>query len=66
MDYFSLHFLAYTARWITSALVMFIPLYFLVTINCCKGPYQEYIHLLLVQIIGAFIFYRIDAYIFTQ
>lgn len=58
-------FLIYLLRWIVSAFVMMIPLWFLIKIKCCYGnKYMEYIHLLIVQIIGAFIFYKIDAWIF--
>ncbi len=64
MDYLTLQFGVYLLRWILSAIVMFIPLYLLVETNCCKGKYQEYIHLLLVQIFGAFIFFNIDKWIF--
>jgi len=63
-DYFLIQFLIYLLRWIASAFIMMIPLWFLVRTKCCKGKYQEYIHLILVQIIGAFIFYNIDKYIF--
>ena len=61
-----MEFILYLIRWIVSAFVMMLPMYFLVKQECCKGDYQEYIHLLLVQIFGAFIFYPIDKWIFTQ
>jgi len=64
MDYLSVHFALYLLRWVASAFVMMLPLYVLVKLQCCKGKYEEYIHLILVQIVGAFIFYNIDAYIF--
>ena len=64
MDFFTLKFLIYLSRWILSAFVMMIPLWFLVKIDCCKGKYQEYIHLIIIQIIGAFIFWNIDRLIF--
>jgi len=62
--YFSSTFLIYLLRWIISAVVMMLPLYFLVKFECCKGKYQEYYHLVLVQIFGAFIFFNIDRLIF--
>jgi hypothetical protein len=65
-DFLSIQFLVYLFRWIMSAFVMFIPLWVLVKFECCKGKYQEYIHLLIVQIIGAFIFFYIDKMIFTN
>jgi len=61
MDYLSLQFIIYLARWITSGLVMLIPLYLLIKFECClQSKYKEYIHILILQIIGAFIFYPID------
>ena len=65
-SYFSLTFGIYLFRWIVSAVVMMLPLYFLVKYNCCKGKYQEYYHLILVQIVGAFIFFNIDKFIFEN
>jgi ABC-type glycerol-3-phosphate transport system permease component len=65
MDYISLNFFIYLCRWILSAFVMMIPMYFLVKYRVFEGKYQEYIHLIVVQIIGAFIFYKIDYYIFN-
>jgi len=62
---FSLTFLIYVLRWIISAFVMMIPLYFLQKYNCCNNRYQPYIHLVIVQIIGAFIFFYIDSLIFS-
>jgi len=64
MDYLSTTFLIYLLRWIASAFVMMIPLWFLIKFDCCKGKYQEYVHLVLVQVAGAFIFFYIDQYIF--
>jgi len=64
MDYLSFQFLIYLGRWLLSAVVMFVPLYFLVKYKCCEGEYQEYIHIIILQIIGAIIFYPIDTYIF--
>jgi ABC-type glycerol-3-phosphate transport system permease component len=64
MDFLSLNFLIYLLRWILSAFVMMIPMYFLIKFDIFKGKYQEYIHLIIVQIIGAFIFYKIDYFIF--
>jgi hypothetical protein len=63
-DYFSIQFLIYIGRWILSAFVMMLPLWVLVKLNCCQGKYQEYLHLLVVQIVGAFIFFEIDKWIF--
>lgn len=57
-------FLIYLFRWILSAFIMMLPLYILVKYDCCKGKYQEYIHLVIVSIIGAFIFYPLDLFIF--
>ena len=65
MNYLSDQFLIYLGRWILSAFVMMLPLWLLVRTKCCyENKYKEYIHLLLVQIIGAFIFYPIDYLIF--
>jgi len=64
MDYLSTQFLVYLGRWLLSGVIMLLPLYMLIYFNCCKGKYQEYIHILILQIIGAFIFYPIDLYIF--
>jgi len=64
VDYFSFQFLLYLGRWILSALVMMLPLWLLIKIKCCSGKYQEFIHLVIVQIIGAIIFYPIDYLIF--
>jgi len=64
MDYFSYQFIIYLLRWIVSGIVILPFIYLLINYKCCKGKYQEYIHLILVQVIGAFIFYNIDKYIF--
>jgi hypothetical protein len=65
-DYFSIQFLIYLGRWILSAFVMMLPLWCLVKFNCCKGKYQEYIHLLIIQIVGAIIFFHLDKLIFAS
>jgi len=66
MDYLSLNFLLYVGRWILSAFVMMPFIYLLIKYKCCiSNKYTEYIHLLIVQIIGAFIFYNIDKLIFN-
>ena len=64
MSFISIKFLIYLTRWIISAFVMMIPLYFLQKYNCCEGKYKEYLHLIIIQIIGAFIFFYIDGFIF--
>jgi len=65
MDYFSIQFTIYLFRWIVSAFIMFLPLWILVKMECCKdNKYQEYLHLLICQIVGAFIFFEIDKFIF--
>ena len=66
LDYGSVEFLIYLFRWIISAFVMMLPLFFLVKFKCCNGKYQEYVHLVIVQIIGAFIFYKIDKWILGE
>jgi len=65
MDYLSANFALYLLRWIASAFVMMAPLFILVRYNCCKGKYTEYIHLVLVSIFGAFVFWNIDKWIFS-
>ena len=58
-------FLIYLIRWIVSAFVMMLPLHFLIKWKCCiKMKYMEHIHLIIIQITGAFIFYNIDKLIF--
>jgi len=56
----------YLSRWIFSAFVMMIPLVIINKYGLTKkfGKYKEYIDLVIVSIIGAFIFYNIDQYIF--
>jgi len=66
-QYLSWTFLLYLFRWIVSAFVMMIPLWFLVKLKVAENSkYKEYIHLLIVQIIGAFIFFWIDKFIFNH
>jgi len=65
MSYLSLDFLLYLSRWVVSAFAVMPVLYILVKYNCCKGKYEEYIHLILVQVFGAFIFFYIDQWIFS-
>jgi len=73
--YFSDQFIIYLFRWIISGIVMLLPLYFLIKYNCCditikinklnkSFNIKEYLHILILQIIGAFIFYPIDKLIF--
>jgi ABC-type glycerol-3-phosphate transport system permease component len=62
MSYFSFHFLLYLGRWLLSAVVMFFPMWALHKYTNIKNKY--YI-LVLVQIYGAFVFYYLDAYIFS-
>jgi len=65
ISYFSFKFLLYLLRWIFSAFIMMIPLYLINKFNLTKNfKYKEYIDLILIQIIGAFIFWYIDQYIF--
>jgi len=67
-SYFTMDFLIYVGRWIASAFIMMIPLY--IINNYIKfssniyNKYKEYFDLVLVQIVGAFIFWYIDQYIF--
>jgi len=64
-SYFCLDFLLYVGRWIFSAFVMMIPLYFINKYNITKRlKYKEYIDLIIIQIIGAFVFWYIDQWIF--
>jgi ABC-type glycerol-3-phosphate transport system permease component len=66
-SYFSFNFLIYVFRWIFSAFVMMIPLYLINRIKLTdKLKYKEYIDLVLIQIIGAFIFWWIDQLIFKN
>jgi len=65
-SYFSFDFLIYVFRWIFSAFIMMIPLYLINRFKLTdKLKYKEYIDLILVQIIGAFIFFYIDFMIFS-
>ena len=67
--YFSIDFLLYVGRWIISAFVMMVPLYIInkykLTDKVCK-KYKEYLDLIIIQIIGAFIFWYIDQMIFAK
>ena len=73
-SYLSIDFLIYIMRWIFSAFVMMIPLYFINKFNITEKllnkklekykKYKEYIDLIIIQIIGAFIFWWIDQMIF--
>jgi len=65
ISYFSFKFLLYLLRWLLSAFIMIIPLYLINKFNLTKNlKYKEYIDLILVQIIGAFIFWYVDQLIF--
>jgi len=64
ISYFSADFLIYLGRWLLSGVVMLPFIWYLIKIECCKGRYQEYVHLILVQIIGSFIFWYLDQWIF--
>jgi len=64
MSYISEQYFIYLLRWLLSYVVMLIPLYLLVKTDCCKSKYQEYVHLLIIQVIGSFLFYPIDLLIF--
>lgn len=55
-------FLIYMLRWIFSGIIMSVPLYLLRII----GMVNPYVNLLLVQVIGAFIFWFIDKLIFRN
>jgi len=65
-SYFTFEFILYVGRWILSAFIMMVPLYLLQKYKVTKrfGKYKEYIDLVIVQIIGAFIFWWIDQIIF--
>ncbi len=64
-SYLSFEFFLYLVRWILSAFVMMIPLYLINRYKITeKFKYKEYIDLILIQIIGAFIFWWIDQMIF--
>lgn len=66
MQFFTEQFGIYLCRWILSAFVMMIPLWIINNYRLTKrfGKYKEYLDLIIVSIIGAFIFYNIDKYIF--
>jgi len=66
MDFLTEQFGIYLSRWILSAFVMMIPLWVINKYNLTImfGKYKEYVDLVIVSIIGAFIFYNIDQYIF--
>jgi len=64
ISYFSIDFLIYLGRWILSGIIMLVPLWYLIKTKCCEGKYQEYIHLILVQLIGSIIFWYVDQWIF--
>jgi len=69
ISYISFDFLLYLCRWIISAFVMMIPLWFINKIRLAElinfnSKYKEYFDLLIIQIIGSFIFWRIDQLIF--
>jgi uncharacterized oligopeptide transporter (OPT) family protein len=73
ISYFSFDFALYVLRWIFSAFIMIIPLYLLNKYNITSQNnlkkfyiYKEYIDLIIVQIIGAFIFWWIDQIIFLK
>jgi ABC-type glycerol-3-phosphate transport system permease component len=64
-SYLSIEFFVYILRWIFSAFIMMIPLYLINKFKLTDNfKYKEYIDLILVQIIGAFIFWWIDQIIF--
>jgi ABC-type glycerol-3-phosphate transport system permease component len=60
-EYTSWHFMLYVGRWMLSAVVMMAPLFLLRFTKITN----EYLKLFIVQVIGAFIFYKLDAYLFT-
>ena len=68
MNFFTEQFGIYLSRWIFSAFVMMIPLWIINKYNLTIvfGKYKEYVDLIIVSIIGAFIFYNIDQYIFKN
>ena len=55
-------FLIYLFRWILSGLFMSIPLYFLRN----AGMMNPYINLIIISIIGAIVFWKIDKKIFKN
>jgi ABC-type glycerol-3-phosphate transport system permease component len=64
ISYFSVDFIIYLGRWILSGFVMMLPLYLLNKYTITSGKYKEYVDLIIVQIIGAFIFWYLDQIIF--
>ena len=68
-SYLSIDFLLYLMRWIFSAFVMMVPLYIINTYGLTSKiseKYKEYVDLILIQIVGAFIFWYIDQWIFSK
>ena len=66
-SYLSYDFLLYVGRWIFSAFIMMIPLYYINKYNITSKineKYKEHIDLIIIQIIGAFVFWYIDQWIF--
>jgi len=64
-EYLTVTFGLYVGRWILSAVVMMPFLWLLIRLRCClTWRLGEYVHLLIVQVIGAFIFYRADQLLF--
>jgi len=64
-SYISLEFILYLLRWILSAFVMMLPLYIINHYKITeKYKFKEYIDLIIIQIIGAFVFWWIDQLIF--
>ena len=60
-DYLTFNYLIYLIRWLASAIVMFVPLYFINKYKLTDNlKYKEYIDLIILQIIGSIIFYKID------
>ena len=68
MNFLTENFFWYLCRWILSAFVMMAPLWIInqYDLTIKFGKYKEYIDLIIVSIIGAFIFYNIDLYIFRK
>lgn len=71
-NYASIEFGIYLCRWIISAFVMMVPLYFINKFHLTEfknkklSKYKEYLDLIIVSIIGAFIFFNIDQIIFNN
>jgi len=65
-DYLTFNYLIYLLRWLLSAIIMFIPLYFINKYKLTDNlKYKEYIDLLILQVIGSIIFYKIDKWILS-